>query len=79
MPAVMLFFKTFFFEFFLIFFDFFGKFQVPTSKNFADLVDVSGESYDFFVVGLQEAPHFDVKTAISEVLGDKYWWESCPL
>jgi len=47
--------------------------QVPTSSNFADLLDLSGEGYDFFVVGLQEAPHSDFKTSISEVLGDKYW------
>jgi len=40
---------------------------------------VSGDGYDFFVVGLQEAPHFDVKSSISEALGDKYWWESCSL
>lgn len=46
--------------------------KVPTSSNFAELLDVSGEGYDFFVVGLQEAPHFDVKTSISDVLGEKY-------
>jgi hypothetical protein len=45
--------------------------QVPTS-NFSDLFDVSGDGYDFFVVGLQETPNFDAKTSISEVLGDKY-------
>lgn len=44
--------------------------KVP--NNFADLFDVSGESHDFFVVGLQEAPNFDAKTCISEILGDKY-------
>lgn len=45
--------------------------KVPTS-NFSDLFDVSGDGYDFFVVGLQETPNFDAKTSISEVLGDKY-------
>ncbi|KAG0608167.1 hypothetical protein M758_8G084400 [Ceratodon purpureus] len=45
--------------------------KVPTS-NFADLFDVSGDSYDFFVVGFQEAPNFDAKSSISEVLGNKY-------
>lgn len=46
--------------------------KVPTSSTFADLLDLSGKGYDFFVIGLQEAPHFDFKSAVSEVLGDKY-------
>lgn len=42
-------------------------------NNFASLFDVSGDGHDLFVVGLQETPNFDAKSAISEALGDKYW------
>lgn len=44
--------------------------KVPS--NFSDLFDLSGDGHDFFVVGLQEAPMFDAKTSISEILGAKY-------
>lgn len=51
--------------------------QAP-GKDFASLLDVSGD-FDFFIVGLQEAPSFDSKNSIQQTLGDKYWCDSSPL
>ena len=51
--------------------------QAP-GKDFASLLDVSGD-FDFFIVGLQEAPNFDSKNSIQQTLGDKYWCDSSPL
>ncbi|KAH9549832.1 hypothetical protein CY35_10G039900 [Sphagnum magellanicum] len=40
--------------------------------NLANLVDATGVSHDFYVIGLQETPTFDVESAIADALGANY-------
>ncbi|CAK9194104.1 unnamed protein product [Sphagnum troendelagicum] len=40
--------------------------------NLANLVDATGVSHDFYVIGLQETPTFDVESAIADALGGNY-------
>ncbi len=49
-----------------------GNLQAPLD-NLANLVDATGVSHDFYVIGLQETPTFDVESAIADALGGNYW------
>jgi len=49
-----------------------GNLQAPLD-NLANLVDATGVSHDFYVIGLQETPTFDVESAIADALGANYW------
>jgi hypothetical protein len=48
--------------------------QAPLD-NLANLVDVKthGGRHDFYVIGLQETPTFDVESGIADTLGAEYW------
>ncbi len=49
-----------------------GNLQAPLD-NLANLVDATGVIHDFYVIGLQETPTFDVESAIADALGANYW------